>query len=91
MTSDRTPYDHTHQQHSDATRNRLGSNIGVQPHGKPQELTVDPVDDHDESGAEMFESCGWAAKSIRLQLFYVLFPLPIILELFVSIQARLRT
>ena len=56
---------------TNATRNRLGSNIGGQPHGKPQELTVDPVDDHDESGAELFESCGWAAKSIRLQLFYV--------------------
>jgi hypothetical protein len=56
---------------------------------------VDPVDDHavddhEETGAEIFESCGWAAKSIRLQLFYVPFPLPIILDLFVSIQARLR-
>jgi hypothetical protein len=37
-----------------ATTNRLGPNIGGQPHGKSRELTVDPVDDHDESVAEIW-------------------------------------
>jgi hypothetical protein len=31
----------------------LDSNIGRQPHGKPREVTVDLVDDHDESSAEI--------------------------------------
>jgi hypothetical protein len=49
-TSGRTAYDPPATFY--ATRNRLGSNISGQPHGKSQ-LTVDPVNDHDESGAEI--------------------------------------
>ena len=43
------------------SRNRLGPNIGGQPDERPRELTVDPVDDHDESG------------TFQLHVLYLLF------------------
>jgi hypothetical protein len=45
--------DTTQEQHFTPQANRSGSDISGMPHGKPHELTVDLVGDHDiENGAE---------------------------------------
>ncbi|KAF8496133.1 hypothetical protein F5888DRAFT_411037 [Russula emetica] len=40
----------THEQRFTPQANHFGSNIGGQPHGKPHELIVDTVNDHDIEG-----------------------------------------
>jgi hypothetical protein len=71
-TSGRTAYDSTHPSNTLRHKESFLVRIGGQRDGNPQELTVDPVDDHDWSGAETFESWDREAKSIRLHLLYFL-------------------
>ncbi len=47
----------THEQHSTPQTNRFGSDVSGQLHGKPHELIVNIVNDHDMGGGKGEEIC----------------------------------